>query len=108
MSLFVQHNGGTLSWHCNALQDEGLPRDVSGLLEAVEQKCSQAGLGLPSDWQVLKDMVAEHWRTLLAETMPAWVQVGRDWATFTAALYAPGLLWRPRRTELSLTSGDHA
>ena len=72
----VQHEGGTLSWMCNALQGEGLPQDVSGLLEAVEQDCSQAGLHLPSDWQVLKDMIAEHWRTLLAETMPAWVQVG--------------------------------
>ena len=52
-----------------------MPQDVPGLLDAVEQNCSQAGLHLPSDWQVLKDMIAEHWRTLLAETMPAWVQV---------------------------------
>ena len=58
------------------LQGQGRPQDVSGLLEAVEEDCSQAALPLPSDWQVLKDIVAEHWRALLAETMPAWVQVG--------------------------------
>ena len=72
----VQHEGGTIWWHCNALQGQGRPQDVSGLLEAVEEDCSQAALPLPSDWQVLKDIVAEHWRALLAETMPAWVQVG--------------------------------
>lgn len=72
----MQHEGGTISWHCNALQGEGRPQDVTGLLETVEQDCTQAGVHLPSDWQVLKDIIAERWRTLLAETMPAWVQVG--------------------------------